>query len=324
MKTLKIFSIILGIILFLGFFIHIGINEVLTKLINANLFLVLLALFILMVDDFYEVIKLNYIIASLEKKVSLFYLYKSYIFSRVLKTIFPINASEFILVFFLKSKKIKASHSTAIIFFELIISFIIISALAIIGLLVLDKYRTAIILLLITFGIVILAFLVSIKMDKIVFLKKIIKSKRKFEFIKLTTQKIKFIFSKKQKIVVTNLFLSFFNWIITGTVLYLSIIAFGINVNWFQIVLVNAMISIITLIPLTPGAIGIKEASGSVLLNTFLSVPLIESANAMLLLRLLGYLSSMIYYVATKDLLEKNKTILRSKNNSEIKSNKVQ
>ena len=299
----QILGLLIGILVFIVLILLIGLEDLFSSLADANLFIASICLLVLLADDLFEAFKLRVLFYAAGRDAPVAHILRSYIVTKVFRAIFPLRASEFTMSLFMKKKGFTHMHVFGVIIFEMSVAFLVLSVISTIAILEYISIGYAISLGMIT--------------TFIFFLAVIIATDRRFtpwlpRYGKLWTDHLKRMRSSarslytNRRIMVFDVIADCINWSITHTAMYIALLSVGADVTFLGVFLVNSLVTLLSLVPLSPGNIGIKEAAGTALFTLFLGVPLPVALNAMILLRLAEYLLALAYYVVSFDFIRKH------------------
>lgn len=179
----------------------------------------------------------------------------------------PGKIGELSLIPFLEREGITIGHGTVISVLDKLISLIVLSLFSIAGFFIFFEPQTALKLIAILF-LFIAAFLFLIISDRgRSFIKKYIL--RKFSIKFQGFSKLLFYYLKNQKLVLTlNLIITFIKWIINALVLYSLFYAYNQTIPFITILLINSVLMVVSLIPISISGLGVRESVAVVIYNT--------------------------------------------------------
>ena len=171
----------------------------------------------------------------------------------------PGKIGELSLIPFLKQEGVPTGHGTVISVLDKLISLVVLSLSSIIGFFIFFDIGATLKLIAILFLLiaVILFFIVSNAGRS--FIKKYIL--RKFSMKFQGFSKLLFYYFKKQKLIIfLNIIITFIKWIVNAVILYTLFLAYNQNVPFVYIFLINSMLTIISLIPISISGLGVRES----------------------------------------------------------------
>jgi uncharacterized protein (TIRG00374 family) len=101
-------------------------------------------------------------------------------------------------------------------------------------------------------------------------------------------------------IILLNGTLTVVRWMATCTLAFMAFLAFGIQVSFVHVLILNALVTLVSLIPITPHGLGPRETS-AVYLFSLVGVPAGVTAAVYLLFAALDYITGALVFLAVKD-----------------------
>ena len=194
-----------------------------------------------------------------DAKISFSNMLKYYSLSWVFGLLLPSKLGEFSLAFFLKKENIPLARGLSISLLDKIITFLLFFVISSFGIFLFFTPVQSLILIAICFFIVLSFFLVLIlNYDRLLFFLPQKYTSHFKDFIKETC----FFFKYHRGRLYLNLFLSITRWGINAFILLLIFLSLGISVNFFLIYIINAIIALVSLIPITINGLGIRQSIG--------------------------------------------------------------
>lgn len=311
MKFFKGITLAIGISLLIFMIFLVGPDDLMRSIRGLNPVFLGLAFLVQQLDVLADAARYKCLFNSVAKRISFLFIYRACMVSWVLRVILPIKVSDFALSIFLRIKGVSYVRSTSAISLDFMLSFLGLAGFATIGIFVYVGLLESLLFLSIACLIFSVSLFVLTRDRRIL--------PHRFLYFKdvdtrIITRTIRTMLVRHKDAVFTNLSFNVLNWTLTHAVLFFLLIASGAEVDFFSVFLVNSITTIISLLPITPGSIGVKEASGSFLLSHFLGVPLIIAVNSMVVLRLLEIITALLYYASTHHMLEeKYRWLIRRK-----------
>ena len=286
---------IFGLFVLIFLFYKVGIKNVYKTLLMLNPFLFLII--ILMYTLLFVIGAVNVkILVDCTKKLNFLKILKYYILSWSVGLFVPGRIGEFSIIYFLKKEEIPIGKSSAIAIIDKLTTVITVSALAVVGFFVLPFFTRheaikLIILLVIAFSSIIFFIITDIG-------RKIIKKyvlKKYSEKCAGFSKTFFYYLEDKKLIIFLNTTLTLIKWLIASFITYILFLSFGINLNFFYIILIDAMVIILSLIPLTMSGLGIKESGAVFLYNQIGALPHV-TLSVYVVSAFLNYLTALIAY----------------------------
>lgn len=207
----------------------------------------------------------------------------------------PGKLGQFSIAYFLSKEKIPLGTGVSLTLIDKMISFVVLSIFSVIGVYLFFNHQNAIVLLLITSAII-FAIIILIYSQKVRdFIKKQI-LKKYSKYFKNFSRDFFFLLKEKKQYISLDFFITIFKWGIAGFQGYYFLTMFGINVSFIVLILISAMSSILSFIPITLSGLGIKQGIGVYLLGTIGVTSSIAMSLQMTLL-LIPYIVIIIIYL---------------------------
>lgn len=302
-KRIILFGISFGLLAGLIYFSNP--SKVLTTLLKANPFFILIGLILWFTNCTIRTLRWNYLLKKVDINVPFFSSMKIYIMGLFISNLSPAKTGDPVRAIFLKKSEGKSfSKSLPSIFMERIFDLIILIVIALIGLVtVLTSVRISlkwvflaisIYLFLIIFGVYIL---ISRKrtetlLNKIIglfsFLPKINKLQKKVTYFSERTQKS----IKKYKEVKTlsiSLFLTSIIWILSALIAFVTFKAVGIHLPFELILSIKVIVLLLSILTFLPGSLGSGEVISVTLYSSLISAPISVITSAKILGRLVNF-----------------------------------
>ncbi|NOQ55330.1 MAG: flippase-like domain-containing protein [Nanohaloarchaea archaeon] len=312
----KIIATIVGMLTFLAVFIYLGPDKILSAIVNANPFFLLLVIANILLLNVIQTIRFEYVYSKIEKHSRRFLLFlKIQMITNVLNYATPFKSGELMKSYLMK-KTLRTSHSVGlgVVFLEKVFDFFIIIFLIYLSVLLggtngydIGKYMFGITILFLIISIVTL-FVVKKQTKKIIVLIPYIKrfvDTKKIEIFE-TVIKDNINIKNMASISIQTIFLQMGS----ALRLYLLFLAFGQSVSLISVSLIFFVSLLIGIISLLPGGIGSFEVSGLILYTQILSIDPIIVGSSLLLMRGMTYLIDIpigLYF--NMNLKEEYKTI---------------
>ncbi len=299
--NLKVLAVLIGIVLIFLILYFSGISEVIQTILNANIFFIALALIAFIFSVLLKSLRWNFFLKSLGFKIPYSHAFYSFNSAMFLSNLVPFKALEPLRGYFLKVKfNCSFSRTIPLVLTERALDVFVYILFSLITLQAIIKFLPSQIIFFSFLG-MLLFFLISLtvliilnskrltlKFFRLISIFPIIRNyKKRIESIAKNFS-LGFSLLKKSKFLVPVLFLTFFIWVIEGTIFLLSAKAVGISLpfTFFALPLFSILLGVLTLIP---GGLGSIEAI-MVLLLTSLGFPLPQATSAVLIYRFFVHL----------------------------------
>lgn len=308
----RLIQIIIGLLLI--FIIYkIGLRKILEVLQTINITWIIPIFLLVIPIQFLASVNFDILLRAMNKRVLLLDLIRAVTLSFALGKVSPFRMGEFSLILFLKKRNVSYGEGLAIALLDKLITFIIFTIMALIGVFVFFNLELFLVMFLICvlFVLLLIFFIFSDKMRNL--LKKYLLRKYAIHF-KGFSKTFKFLINKRKKYLLLNFIITFIKWIISFYSHWFIFKAFGLEVPLVYIVLISSIVKIISLIPISFSGLGIREASGTYLYSTVLNVAPAIAVNVMLIETAKVYLMSLLFYLINFGLLQQVNIKLRKSN----------
>jgi uncharacterized protein (TIRG00374 family) len=303
-KHERIIKVILGIIILLILFKKVGFEEAFQTFLSIKLIYVPLVILVWLLIFLIGTFNIRLLLNSLQQRLSFSTLFRYYVTSWSLGLLTPGKLGEFSLIYFLKKEGVPAGEGAATLVIDKLITFFSLGVLATIGVFVFfgrnGGLKSATILLLI---VIISICLISSEKIRGMIRKYILRKK----IIQLNgfSKTFQLYIKKRKNILFVNFIITTIKWIISAIATYLIFLSFNFKILhfWF-LVLIDAVVTIFALIPITINGLGIKE-SGAVLLFEHIGITGTITANVYILGTILTYFIAALLFFTFK--VQKNK-----------------
>jgi hypothetical protein len=268
-KSLAFIKFLIGIVILSNLFYKIGFKSILTTMSEMELVYIVPIVIIIIATNFIGGLNLKILFSTFKINIPSIKLFRSYSLSWAISLFIPGRLGELSIIYFFKKSNISIGMASAAIILDKIISIIIVAFFAFIGLFIfLDKSQ---IIKIIAFFVLFIVFLIySIFNEKIRNIIRMILGKYSRKFTGFS--KSLFQMTEKGKM---NLFLDFLltitKWIISTSVIFFLFLSLNQKISFFDVLLLNSIISLISLIPISLSGLGIRE-SAAVLLFTKIGI----------------------------------------------------
>lgn len=295
---------IIGLLILSSIIVNVGINNIFTEFLQADLFFILLAFIVSILCMVLKVMRWNLLLRPYKKIDSA----GIYIISGAINQILPTGSGEISRAYLCKDKlNIPLGISVGAIVIERFLDFSFLIALSIAGLILVTSESNFAFQLLIITLIIILGYLIILK--PIYFqtlliriyqqIKKIISYSlldKIFNIILEAHNKITdsiVSYHSNRKILINTIFITIAIWLINGIFFYFILLAFGCNMSLFNLILISAISEIIGSFSFIPGGFGAKDLSFAILLTTQ-GIPFDLGVTIYLMARLISYIQVAI------------------------------
>jgi len=294
LKFKFLFKLFFSLIVLFVLFYFIGFYSVLSTLMQLNLVFLLLSLIFFFLLLLITALSYFVIFNSL-KKISFLRFFKYYLFSWTIGLIGFGKLGELSLLYFLK--EIELGKSTAAFILSSIITILSLALLSLLGIYFFKITNTLNIIILIFLGCIFFVLLFFSNKGRTI-LKKFIPFKEKFKSFGLTLNEL----IKNKKILIASISLTFLRWIALAFFSLFLFYGFNVKPNFFELIFINSIASLISFVPVSFNGLGVREAS-FVSLAFYFGIPLNVSSSVMLVSLALNYFFGfLIALIFIKDL----------------------
>lgn len=224
---------------------------------------------------------------------------KIYFIGMSLGLILPGRAGDLSIIYFAKEKGFEIGESTAFTITDKLITLIVYALIALIGVFtILKSSQLYWGLIFAGISIIIGLFFIS-KPGRTILIKIIGKYSEKFKGFYKTFKLL--VDNHKDKIFI-NVIMTLIRPIFNGLIMTIVLLSMNITVPFYYLILINAVTLIVSLVPITPNGIGVRESVGAYLFS-LIGVSLENSLSMYLILIAINYFLGIIgaiYYLTTK------------------------
>ncbi|MFH1249394.1 MAG: lysylphosphatidylglycerol synthase transmembrane domain-containing protein [archaeon] len=273
MSLLKKMFPLIGIILFFYLIVRIGIKTILSKIVNANIWYMLLGISFIVPIILMQSLKWHLILKKQRIKIKFSDSIKLQVISLFYGTVTPARIGSFVKILYLEKKVKNFGKAASSVIIDRFFDLITVAILACIGSIILASNLPKILVPLIIFsGFIALAILLIVSKKHGRRIVEFFYEKLTPKTIKQKTRKTFKEFYKsmpKKRDLIIPLILNILNWILIYTQLYIISKAMGMNISYAIAIFIFPISTIISQIPISIGGIGVREASLITLLALF-------------------------------------------------------
>jgi hypothetical protein len=263
-NLVRAIKLIVGISIFAVFILWVGTHDVIVALGSFNLIYLIPALLLFISTFFINTLKLQILLAPL-KNLTFLHLFKKHLFSWAAGFLLPGKVGEFSLSYLLR-KEVPVGESSAVLVLDKVVSFTTFLIFAIAPLFYFFGFERAIYL-------VSLFMVVSLPLGFFVFTntgRSIIKRtvlRKHHEVFKGFSKTLHQYIKEEKKIIAIDFILTATRLIALTLVVWFLFLGFNQQVDIIFLLFASAVVTIISLIPITPGGLGIRQVSMAFLLG---------------------------------------------------------
>lgn len=291
----NIIRIILSIAILLFLLRKIGIEKVIVTFTTINLRFLPIIIFLGYLPLLFAIINLRILLTPFKIKVPTKKLIKYYLLSWSFGTFVPAKLGEFSLVYFLKKEGLNIGPATVICILDRLITIFIISLLALFGLFNFLTRIQAIYFTTLIFGIGFISYILIFTQLGRGFIKRYLLRSYSSIF-KDFSKTINIYFTSYNHILILNGIITTIKWTLMCVLVYITFLAFNQNIDFISVLLLNSVVSLISLIPLSMNGIGIKE-SAAVFFYTLINIPSYITVSVYLIFLCITYFQSVSFII---------------------------
>jgi len=277
----------------------VGLTELVNTIGQIDVLYLPLAFFFFLLTLFLGAMNLYFLFYyGLDIKLNFFKILKYSLLSWSLGMFIPGKLGEFSFAFFLKKRKVPVWRSFIILTLDKIITLFTLLFLSFIGFYLfisLDKFLNLLIffLLICLIFFLILLFLKEKSRFRNIMSKKLANSISNFSngFLNLL--------KNKKKLICLNTLLTFVKWFFSGIFHYFLFLSLGFELNFGIVFLITAMVTIISLIPISISGLGVRESAAVYLYALFL-IPESISLGVALIAVTTSYLTALLLFLSLR------------------------
>ncbi len=299
-------QITIGLAILVLLFMRVGIVQFWDTLKTINPLWLIPSFLMTFVVQTLATINIKILLKALNKNVSFGYLWKAVTLSQSLGTVAPGRMGEFSLILFLKNKNVGYGTGLVIAVLDKIITFVIVSIIALIGILWFFNLKLFLVVLAACISIVFI-LIYAILSNKIRdLIKKYILSGYS-KYFKGFSKDFQYIMNEKKKYLLLNFIVTIIKWVTSFLSLWFIFKAFNQPISGHYIIFVSAVVIIISLIPISFSGLGLREGSGTYLYRILTGISTALIMNVMIIATIRKYIIAFFFYLINLDLLEVKK-----------------
>ena len=298
MKFRNILKMIIGVSLLIILIYSIGLKKIVLTFSEFKLFLIIPVLLLDFLVFYLGAINIKFLVRIIGKKIRMRSLYKYYVLSWSYATFTPGKLGEFSLAWYLTKNKFTYGEGGAVILIDKSITLLVTLGLSLFAVLFLDKK-----IVLITAG---LFFLALIIFFSILSLKKIRDLIRRFILKKYSEKFRRFYrtimlsFTKGYKLLILNFFITIAKSFVQALITLVMFIGFDVKISFSYIIVITAITTLISLIPISFSGLGLREYSAIELFG-LVGVPSAVTLSVYLIFLIMRYIMSSLFIIMIKN-----------------------
>lgn len=292
-KISKVLRFSIGIIILFLLIYKIGFYKIIDILMSLDVLTIFSIILISFIIFLMSAVNLDLILRTINVKIKFYKLFSYALFGWAVGLFVPGKLGEFSIVYFFK-KYMGLSEAIIVPLIDKIITFFALALLSIIGFFYFFEISIAYKL---TFLIFFTAIIFSLFLTKTFrgFIGKILIKRYNIKlqnFFKLFTD----IILNNKKIIFINFILTILKWGISAIIIYILFFNFGYNINLFLIILINSIVILVGLIPITINGLGIKQAVAIWIFTNHFSIPAEIVLSVYLVSLIINYVLAIIAF----------------------------
>lgn len=281
----------IGILVFL--ISKIGISEALTVLRGANIVLLFAALPLFILHFVFNAIGIK-VLTDVFRRLSFGKLFKYNFYSWAIGNLLPSKLGELSLVYFLKKDEIAVADGMAVSVVDKFISLILFGLVSFVGIFFIFPRSLAYSLFISLFALSVLFLVVTFLLLNKKLMKFIPRKVRPY-FDSFRDSLYSFV-TKNKKETRNNFIITMIKWGFATLYFYVVFIALGVRVPFLLVLVINMVVSLISLIPISINGLGVRQAVGVYLFSS-VGIPAAMSLNMYLITLFFNYLIATLVFV---------------------------
>ena len=287
-----------AIFIFIFLLYKIGFRDVLSKVISLNPVFYLIVFLILLVTLVIGAYNIKILVNVENDKIPFKRIFYYNTLSWSIGLFVPGKIGEFSLVHLLKKEKISMGKASVIFLLDKIISLIVFLFFSMIGFIIFLDFSSILKLNIVIF-ILGLCFLFFVVFEKGRYLiKRYVLRKYATEFEGFSD--FLFLYFRKEKLLLLkNFILTFLKWFVNSFNVYILLLAYNQNISVFYVFLINAMLMIVSLIPITISGLGIGQSVAILLYKNLFNIEPSLVLSVYLIPLIIAYLIAVIIIISS-------------------------
>jgi len=287
MKWSDVLKLLIGLSI-IAFLIHkIGFTEVYTALVNMNIIYLPVVFGLYLFSFFFEALSFKMLTLPLIDNISIKKLYCYSVLAWALALFAPGRLGDLSMIYFLKREGVEVGQATFVTMANRLVAFVVLSMLSIAGFFHffgIGETLKLIALLFMLFTSVSFWFLSNTGRDLV---KRYILRGHSMKF-KGFSKTLDHYLKNHKKMFLVIFFMILSKWAVLSTIVFLIFVSFGTTISLLSVIFISAMVTIVSLLPITPAGLGIREA-GAVFLYGGIGLPPSITIGVYMVLNVLNY-----------------------------------
>lgn len=284
-------------ILFVLFY-KIGFKNIIETFKDINLLFVLIYLIFFFIFLLLGSLNIKLLINATNKEIRFIKIIKYCFLSWSIGLFVPGKVGEFSLIYFLKKENVPIGKGTVICIMDKLITVTVTSLIAVVGFFIFFS-KNDISILIFSLVLLFLLFIFSLTEKGRSLIKKYILKRYAIKF-KGFSKTLFYLLKKRVGILFLNFSLTIVRLIVVGITYLIMFLSLGQNINLTYIIMIYAIGIIVSLIPVTPSGLGVREAA-AVLLYSRVGVLSEVTITVYLFFNIINYLIASVSLLICKD-----------------------
>ncbi len=261
-KVVNLIKVIVSIVILIILFYKLGLSESLNTLKNINFYFVVLFLCFFFFTVLSFTLNIFILLKKFDKNIAFLKLIKITLIAWAAGMLLPGKIGEFCLTHFLKKYDLETGESSSILVLDKIITLSITAIFAVIGFLIFFSLIQTVYLLICIISLFILIFIFVFTNFGRGLIKKYILRKKQALFKGFSKTLFEY-FKYHKKLLVINFSVTLIRVLTGGLMIFFIFKSLGATVSLIMIILIFAMSTIVSLIPISISGLGIKQSFGA-------------------------------------------------------------
>jgi len=309
---------IIGLAIFVYLIFKIGPKNIINSITNVNVFLLIISVLIIIPTILMQTLKWFVLLKKQQIKISFKETLRLQVMSMFYGIITPARIGSFIKIAYIKDKAKTFGKSMSSVVIDRALDTIVISIMALIGVIVILGEKSSFMNIAIFLGILLVLFIALLE-------KRISRPFLKFIYKRLLPEKLKKGAKKgfndfyksmpRKRFLIWPFLLNVISWVLVYTQTYFIALALGIKISYLYFIILLPISTVIALIPITVSGLGTREASLVALFSLFgipaakvFAMSILSIVLADLIPSIIGFFLSLKMEIKPKDKTEiKNK-----------------
>lgn len=305
---LRILHVFILLSLLFAVFWKVGVNSIIEVFVNLNPIWLIPFVVIYLSTKLMAALNLALLFKAIKKKVSYLMLLKFLLLTNAVALFFPSRTGELSLPILLKKhKNFDYGEVLSVQLIDKLITFVFFGGLALFGLIFLFDLSNNYLYILIFTLVLLVCVGFAAWSDKFRFYVKKYVLRKYSKYFRNFSSSFKYAFRNRKKYLIVNFFVTLSLLVVTFMGGVFVFLAFGQEVSLLHVAMIQAVVTMITLLPIPFSGLGLKEISG-IYMYGIIGVPYAVSVNYFLFNFLFKYIfGSVVYGIFNKEFLGKKR-----------------